>query len=261
MRTYRITDTSEILSFQKSFVNDFPNCEIHRTNYTLKMKAGKEVHFYTAKMLGGRSFGVFKKIEKSVKNSGIEMPEIERGEIKYFRFANKTYPENFVIVDLSAAYPRSLLNMGYIDEEAYKALMTLPKEARLQVTGMLATQKTVFHIENGIHINTEVKESEFRNVFFAACHTVGELLNECFEKFKKDALFYWVDGIGVKSESAEKVLNFFIERNYPAKLEQVTNCRRVNNTIIFAKDGKRKILFFPKKRKVTDLEILNFLKS
>jgi hypothetical protein len=212
-------------------------------------------------MLGGRCFGVFKKIEKAVKNSGIEMPEIERGEIKYFRFSNKNYPENFVIVDLSAAYPQSLLNMGYIDNEAYKALMGLPKQARLQVTGMLATQKTVFHIEDGKHVFTEVKESEFRNVFFAACHTVGELLNDCFEHFKKDSLFFWVDGIGVKEESAEKVLKFFTDRNYPAKLEMVTNCRRVNNTLIFAKDGKRKILFFPKKRKVTDMEIINFLKS
>jgi hypothetical protein len=214
--------------------------------------------FYTHKMLSKRAFSVYKKLESAVKKSGIELPDMDNLHINYFKFKKHAqFPKEFKIIDLTAAYPTALFNLGYINAETLKLMLSLPKKERLQVTGMLATQKVIFSFIAGIPQPVEILTNPLRPVFFAACYEVGELLNSVYEKYNS-SLFYWVDGIGV-IDNSDEIINYFSEKNYPSKIEAVSNCRKTENGFIFDKDGKRKVFLFPEKKIIKCEKVIEFL--
>ena len=260
MRTYRID--GELMDIQNELINSCSRCEIHRTNYTLKFKDldTKEISFFTSKSLPPYIFAIYKNMERDIKNSGVLPPEFnDNSKIKYFHLNRNTiYPENFDIVDLTAAYPTALKNLGYITPETFNKMMKLRKDFRLQVTGMLATQKSIFYFENGKYIDLKIESNPLRNVFFHVCSEVGELLDVMRFVYPDTFLFYWVDGVGLIN-GAENAIQYFNDCGYPAKIEKVTKCKKYKNHLSFLKDGKKKVFFFPNFDKLTDRGIINFL--
>lgn len=260
MKTFKPNSPKELIRAQREFITQYPDCEISKTNYTVKMKAGKVVHFYTNKMLSNRSFSAYKKLEKSILESGIELPEVDRDNISYFNFnKNLVYPEKLNIVDMNAAYPTAIKNMGYINGETLSFLLKLPKKERLQVTGMLATQKVTYLIQQGKHVDTDIKINPLKDVFFAACQDVGDLLFKVYEQFSPGSFWYWVDGIACRPEISKHIAEFMASENFPCKIEPIENCRVKKNCITFDKEGKRKLLYFPNQKKVVNKQVLEFL--
>lgn len=99
-------------------------------------------------------------------------------------------------IDLTAAYPTALLNMGLISEKTFRYLMRLDKMDRLACIGMFASRKTVYTIKAGEFMNVTTEESEHKNIFFLPAYITDEIMKSCRQQIgEQDFLFYWFDGV------------------------------------------------------------------
>jgi hypothetical protein len=234
---------------------------LKRTNYSLKVETDRRNYLFTNQSsVGKRSFGAYQKILKDIKASGIVTPELTSRDVKYWWFKEKAnYPSNFYSIDINSAYPSVLYNVGAITEETYIYLTTkIPKIDRLRCVGMLATNKGVYHYEDGKLVDFEQETSDLAGWFYLCCYMIGEIMDEVKRRYKNTAIYYWVDGIAV-SEDPWDVLCFIEHLGYQSKIEQITNCRLVNNWLCYDKDGKKKYLHLPKKVNISDADARRFL--
>jgi regulatory protein YycI of two-component signal transduction system YycFG len=69
----------------------------------------------------------------------------------------------------------------------------------------------------------------------------------CKKELGDDFLFYWVDGIFFRNnkEKIPIILEILKTLGFKSKLENVSNLRKSEKTLLFNKDGKEKILFLP----------------
>lgn len=247
--------------FLKKCIKNNSNVTIKRTNYSLKVETDRRNYYFSnAKSSGKRAFIAYNKIVKDIKASGLETPDLTSRDVKYwwFKDADK-YPENFFSVDINSAYPTALLNTGAITQETYDWICTrIPKIDRLRCVGMLATQKGIYHYEHGVLKDFEADSSQYSGWFFMCCLIVGEIMDLCRKRYSDSVIHYWVDGIAMK-ENHEDCLAYIESLGYPSKIEVITDCRLVNNCMIYRKDGKKKYLHLPRKVNVSDEEARNFL--
>ena len=87
-------------------------------------------------------------------------------------------------------------------------------------------------------------------------------MEEAKKKFKNVFLFYWVDGFFVSGKENE-VKEFFNTFEYPCKIEKVTDLKvtKNGNYLIFKKEGELKYMPRPTRKKITNKELINFLKG
>ena len=235
---------------------------IRRTNYSMKIETDRR-HYMFAN--GGsatkRSFIAYQKILKDIRKSGLVTPDVCSKDVKYWWFKDKgKYPASFNSVDINSAYPTALLNTGAITYETYYYLQNeIAKVDRLKCVGMLATQKGVYHYEDGKLVDFEVDTSDYSGWFFMCCVIIGEIMELCKERYKDEVLHYWVDGIALSGESYNDCLHYIEYLGYQSKIEKITNCRLKDNWLIYDKDGKKKYLHLPKKVDIKDDEIRKFI--
>jgi len=103
---------------------------------------------------------------------------------------------NILEMDITKAYYKMALNLGYISEKTYKVCLVLPKYIRLRLIGSIATSKIIETYKNKELVKIEVKEDEqLRQIWFHICYNVGKIMLECAESIEDYFIFYWVDGI------------------------------------------------------------------
>ena len=103
---------------------------------------------------------------------------------------------NILEMDITKAYYKMALNLGYISEKTYKVCLVLPKYIRLRLMGSIATSKVIETYKNKELVKIEVKEDEqLRQIWFHICYNVGKIMLECAESIEDYFIFYWVDGI------------------------------------------------------------------
>ena len=90
------------------------------------------------------------------------------------------------------------------------------------------------------------------------CGIVGDIMDECRQRYSDKVLHYWVDGIAMHGDPMD-CLCFIEHLGYQSKVETITECRKLNNWLIYLKDGKKKYLHLPQRVDVTDAEIRTFL--
>lgn len=227
-----------------------PEFHVERTGYTATIKvpkAGKfRRYFFADSPVRPALFAVYRKLQEDVLRKPI--PPVPEAAVRYHHFneaqRRDILPARAWSVDLSAAYPQALLNTGLIRKETFKLLSELPKDERLKVVGMLATQKTCFHYFGGKIEEVTTITAETRPAFFHACTTIGNLLSEAQQM--PGYLFYWVDGAFVET-GAETFADFFRSHGYPCKVEEVSGMKwsRSKKFLFYTKDGKRKYLTVP----------------
>lgn len=234
---------------------------IRRTNYSIKVETSRRNYLFSnGGTSGKKTFVAYNKIVRDIKASGLATPRCDSRNVKYWWFKEKEkYPENFYSVDINAAYPTALYNMGAITEETYEYLLTkIPKIDRLRCVGMLATQKGVYHYEDGKLVNFEVDTSDLSGWFYMCCIIIGEVMDMCKRRFKSQVLHFWVDGIAIDGDPWP-LLCYIEYLGYQSKIEVIEGCKLVNNWLVYLKDGKKKYLHLPKRVEVSDAEVKRFL--
>ena len=255
----RAKETAEILNLEHETI---------LTTYTSQIKTGiPELDLYLlASKHPLKVFAAHAKVKKAVKNSGLEMPDLTDADLKYYSISKKLKPGNYgtvYCIDIKAAYPTALKNIGFIDPETYAYLMKQDKQTRLTACGMLAGTKHVFKYNGSELLDFEIIEKETKPVFLAAVATIDEILEKTAEIAGNDFLFFWVDGIYLKSDrklqqikehwqnycydfSEEVLNNFLVTANNKGKL-----------FVNFEKNGKIKKFNLPQPQNKTQKQLLN----
>jgi hypothetical protein len=211
------------------------------TGYTTIIECENYKYYFTKSINGKSIFNLYNKLIKEIKDrTGDKI--IERNKINYYKVSNYLIdlpfnepielPEVFNI-DISGAYPQTLLNLNLCSQKLYSELMELDKIARLKIIGMIACSKSIYYYVNGNCESDEIKVNQNnRNLFFNIVNNVGECINKCSEAVKDDFLFYWVDGIYFRSEESKyKIFEIMKEFNYSYSEEKLKNfvaCKKMS---------------------------------
>lgn len=231
------------------------------TNYTTAIITDhRKVLFHVDKNIK-KPFGIFQKIKASIRRSETIVPDIPKDQIRWNYFdLDIDFPEEFISVDLSSAYAKVLLNYGLISQSLFEEMTNkIPKEDRLKSVGLLGTIKTQITYRRGAKPVVDMIKSDFAKYFFFCCYITGEVMELARQRAGEDFIYFWVDGIAVKKERAQDILNFIQSLGFPSKLEYVTECKREEGIIRYKKDGKQKTLHLPRRRTVENAEAIEFL--
>jgi hypothetical protein len=254
---YFITDRSEE-EFIDQLIKKRATFTVKCTNYTTEVLQNNISYLFSAsKKTNFRLFGTYQTLKAQVKK--ITPPSYE-GLISYFRLNlnnilnqhSKINLGKVINIDITAAYATTLLNKKYIDNKLFSKITALPKLERLAVIGMLATKKHIFEFKAGEQINCSTEtDAQKRNIFFEASHAVNEIMETCANIAKEDFLFFWVDGIYLKTDKYKKEIQEYISaQNYKHKTETLNNFTaeiKENKTIFvtYKKEEKTKTFNLP----------------
>jgi hypothetical protein len=254
----RAKETAEFLNLEHETI---------LTTYTSQIKTGiPELDLYLlASKHPLKVFAAHAKVKKAVKNSGLEMPDLTDADLKYYSISKKLKPGNYgtvYCIDIKAAYPTALKNIGFIDPETYAYLMKQDKQTRLTACGMLAGTKHVFKYNGSELLDFEIIEKETKPVFLAAVATIDEILEKTAEIAGNDFLFFWVDGIYLKTDQKlQEIRELWRNYCYNFTEEILTNFLVTANNkgklfVNFEKNGKIKQFNLPQPQNKTQKQIL-----
>ena len=211
-------------------------------------------------------------------------------DIKYYSFKKSLknlvpdsgsiykFPEVYQL-DLTKAYYRSFLNLGFISKDFFDICVALPKAQRLRLLGSIATVKHVTYYEKGkqapvnwsAHKDARIESAIIENpllreAWFKGCSYVANAMQALVNVLGKNFLFYWVDGIYFTGReqtnhngviSMKTVLNELMEKlNFDYTLEKVSEFELQNQngdvqvTFKNAK-GNKKLFHYPKEKIVS----------
>lgn len=169
------------------------------SNYTIEIISDLYNIQYLHSMRSNKCFAAFSKVKSNVMN--FPLPQVNKNELEYFMhdFTGNFYSEYAINIDIKSAYATVLYNDGYINNDTFNYLSSIPKLDRLAAIGMLASKKQCFdYDERGKLINYEKITSEFENFFYHCVKRVQEIMNDLKKLSGEDYLFTWVDGIYLK---------------------------------------------------------------
>lgn len=250
-RTITFTGSGSFGDALALFKEMHPRFVVERTGYTAKFKLPDgQRYMFAEQPMRPSLFPIARKLKEEVVERGI--PQVDESAVRYFGFARiRALPEppaRAWCVDLSSAYAYALKKRGLLSDELFDKINALPKLDRLRVIGMLATTKTVLDYANGEVLSVDTKASDTRPAFFAACETVGRLMQDV--EGHPAHLFYWVDG-AFFDRPVPEVKEYFEEQGFPCKVEEITDLRwsRKRGFLFYRKDGALKYLSLPSGKK------------
>lgn len=243
------TDTDE-LALVEYLRDEKETFEVTRTPSTMIVETATEktiIGEKKSKMI----FPAFQKIKKDVKKCGIIPLPLDPTFINYF-IAPVYQPgffDEFYCYDINGAYPTTMLNEGFINQDTYDYVMKQKKDIRLPAIGMLARNATRWQFIEGEKMSMRTETSEWRDYFFHVSNIVDEALQIVVQRERRNLIFYWVDGIFVKKPSDH--IGYILEKcGYTFKIER---CRRFHvkrkkgySRVYFSKENKKNG-FFEKK--------------
>ena len=117
--------------------------------------------------------------------------------------------------DISKAYFKAALNLGYISEHVYERCTDeriVPKKDRLKLLGAIATQGELFRFVNGKEVGESriISDEALRRVWFHICKLVDDCLVQFSGAVKHGLYMYWVDGAIFKSECLKEAESFML---------------------------------------------------
>jgi len=136
-------------------------------------------------------------------------------------------------IDITAAYWESAYKNGWISNEIYIQGKGIDKRIRLASLGTFA--KRVYHYEfsgkeGDDETLTNVENPKYPHVFFNQANTIYHIMDDCRIAAKDDFLFYWTDGIYVKTLDAAKAVESILQqKGYDWKTEKLVNIIRHHN--------------------------------
>lgn len=200
---------NELIAALKEQGADF---NIKKTSKTVRVSVGNKDYFFSESLAFTEVFTLQNQLKKLIlknKKAVQDAPYPSNPwEIDYYNFndtlramsldagAVYEYKGRIIEADITAAYYRAALNLGFIDEKFYRRCMKIKKEYRLRLMGAIATLKIEEDYEAGELVSiTKHKDDLLREAWFKICAYVDEALKTFRACLKDNFLFYWVDGI------------------------------------------------------------------
>lgn len=161
------------------------------------------------------------------------------------------------LVDINSAYLSVLKNFGLITDKTFNYInFKCPKKERLVAVGMLAQRKFVYQIESGnVTCEPEIIEATTRYLFNLCIQEVDDAMQKIAKELSDSYLFYWVDGIYLKTKDAgARAMEILSESGFKSKIIQLKDfkclemfIRKEVSFIELKEDGteKKKIFRIP----------------
>jgi hypothetical protein len=164
-------------------------------------------------------------------------PHIDRAAINYI-FApiiKKGYTyKNCIEIDLTGAYWEVAYRLKYIDKDIYKKGLTAPKNVRLICLGNLAKRVCKMQYSGTEFLPAKfVEAGNVANIYFHISMETDLILKNLINLACEDFLYYWVDAIFVRSESAADLICKYLKtiENLPYKRKNIKKIIRRENKI------------------------------
>lgn len=207
MKIIAKNDYQEMKTFISMLRNQKKDFEIHQTSHSTTILFKGNSYLFVNKIASNMTFSAFNMIKKDIVKSGIEIDHIPRFDIRYYSIneflrSQQQIPDQCYLIDINSAYLTCLLNAGMVTKETFERVSHYGKEVRLKSVGMLATNKNILKYKEGKLVSHDLQsDSHLRNYFFYCCYQTGQVMNSIADELGNDFLFYWVDGIFIRSKS------------------------------------------------------------
>jgi hypothetical protein len=241
---------------------------IIESNYTLSIESDFCNVTFMQNVMNKKAFIAGAKIKRDIKNTGLEPPEFDEGEMTYFNFAPIpeliNCPKTIYNIDIKSAYANVLNNHSLILPETFNYMKTLIKKDRLACVGMLASSKDIYEClgNEELEYHNEIKDT--KNWFYFCVNIINKIM-EKIKKAIKSFLFYWVDGLFFHDKKeADLIMNILDELGYNYSFEVCTEFvysdeGKQQKLKYYKSDGTLKVLTLPKKNNDVDKFLLDFL--
>ena len=255
----------DLVYFQKRY----PELVVKSTGYSYRFSTPDGLDYvFTSSNTSTKFFALYNKVKTEVKkfekdNPG-KVPELGPEDVLYFHFDNlHNVTEKMYSVDITAAYPTTAKILNFVSEDTYLQCMKLEKPDRLRIFGMLAKNETEISYRDGKIIEIKNNKNPEAKYFFNLCFEVGQNIYEVYRKYNSVSIF-WVDCIFTNNlQDAENINRDLCKYGYTCKVEQLHNCSMGKNKKVFnfSKNGVRKFLFLPRKYKIENKKVYEFLNN
>jgi hypothetical protein len=247
---------------------------VKHSQYSTTFDFGKEKIKFVTQTYGIRVFAANRSLVKDIKSSNDTLDLLTRYySTENHDVRNGLKPKKYgkvINIDISGAYPNTLINNGLCTFDTYKKLMRLPKLERLPAIGMIAKKATVFSYEDGQCVEWDVEVGEFANIFYFLIYEVNRIMKMCKEIAGEFYIMHWVDGIFLEPYTPKEVLleiqKKLKDAKYNFRFENISqfNVSREDDMLIFEimKNKDLKTFKFADKRMNENYnEILNVLQN
>lgn len=160
----------------------------------------------------------------------------------YYQYSKNISPgmsfDKIINVDINSAYWETANMLKLMSTELYKKGLTLKKQTRLAAIGSLAKTVLVYEFDGkNDSFVTKIKNHETEFLWNIISGIVGELLIKAAKAAGNDFLFFWVDGIYLKGNAVNKVIDVFQKAGYQSKISTIESMQVFENKIII--NGKQ----------------------
>jgi hypothetical protein len=259
-RYFMLKPITDIVTHFQQYESNF---DVRLTNYSITLETNAEKYFFADEPISVQAFAMHALINKDIGGEIRQVPS----RIKYFDFSGMKQAEPIekcYCVDINSAYLKALQLEGIITPETFADIDKKSRASkhakmnRLKAVGLFARQPTIISYRSGEVEEITTKENPFSWVFFQACKTTGKSMEAIKKSQSADFLFYWVDGIFLRS-NPEPAVNYLNSIGFECKIEEINNLRIIENAVIYEKEGKSKLLFMPQTEKTNNYEFISRL--
>lgn len=267
-------NAEQIESLIKFYNEQKVKFKVKHSQYSTTFDFGKEKIKFVTQTYGIRVFAANRSLVKDIKSSNDTLDLLTRYySTENHDVRNGLKPKKYgkvINIDISGAYPNTLINNGLCTFDTYKKLMRLPKLERLPAIGMIAKKATVFSYEDGQCVEWDVEVGEFANIFYFLIYEVNRIMKICKEIAGEFYIMHWVDGIFLEPYTPKEVLleiqKKLKDAKYNFRFENISqfNVSREDDMLIFEimKNKDLKTFKFADKRMNENYnEILNVLQN
>lgn len=229
------------------------------SGYSLKLIVENNVYLFCDALSRTNFFSALNKIKKEITDTAVIFDDVQ-DKVSYYnhslsRFKGHFHYDHIYNIDIKKAYAKTLLNELLITAQTYKYLDKLNKMDRLKVVGSLATQTILVEKENGVMkkgFPKIIEDENLRRCFFHVSNIIGEIMNMCAKIAGEDFIFFWVDGIFLRSDYKKfEILSYLSSLNYDASCEWLTDFN------IESKSGYNNITFFDEDKNFKEFNLPN----
>lgn len=131
-------------------------------------------------------------------------------------------------VDIKNAYWESAYKEGWLNDDIYIEGKGMDKRIRLASLGTFAKKKFCYSFDGkGDEYLETIEMPKHPHVFFNQANTIYWLMDDCRKLVGDEFIFYWTDGVYVKSlEAAKKIESYLTSKGYEHKTEKLVNIIR-----------------------------------
>lgn len=208
--------------------------DIITTGYSKRIIWKEKEFSYLTEDSSPFAFVCHRAMKKDILDSGVTLGAAPRYSVQYYgvneyvRNAD-VLPETVLNIDINSAYLTALKKMGVITAKTFEYVNRADKETRLKACGMLAMMKIKIRFTEGapqpILKEDMINDALTTNAYLSACNEVGNAMHRVLENAGRDFLFFWVDGIYLKTTvRAESVINILKDEGFESKFKYLFNC-------------------------------------